>query len=35
MLATAQVDRKLTESPDFRELRRRMAKPQQHRLLYG
>ena len=35
MLATAQVDRKLTESPDLRELRRRMAKPQRHRLLHG
>lgn len=35
MLAPARVNRKLTEAPDLRELRRRMAKPQRHRLLHG
>lgn len=35
MLASEEVDRELTESSDLRELRRRMAKPQRHRLLHG
>jgi coproporphyrinogen III oxidase-like Fe-S oxidoreductase len=35
MLLSTQVDPDLHESPDVRELRHRMAKPQRHRLLHG